>query len=223
MTLRESRYQIVFNKATTVYAVISLGLTALYALKRDWYLMAQSLGTLAVLGAVLGMLKWIGIRPVYSYYTVIVAFLFGAYTLGVACELYKTTPGYDKLLHMLSGAFTMMLALPLFYALKDGHSVQRSDYPLAMAFCLMTTLAVAGVWELCEYAVGLATTLDPQCAEATGVADTMRDMLVCLLGALLALPSLRRFYRTGEGGVLFGGTEEFIRLNLVEARMKGRD
>jgi len=201
---------------TAGYHAVGAGLAVWYLLRRNWYLMAQSLGTIAALWAVIGLVHWLRIRPVYSYYSVIAAFLFGAYTLGVACKWYKTVPGYDKLLHMLSGTFTMMLALPLFYALKAGHRVERSDCLLACVFSLTTALAVAGVWEMAEYALGLFTPLDPQCAQITGVADTMKDMIVCTLGALMALPPLVRFYRTGEGGLLFGGTKEFIRLNLTE-------
>ena len=184
-------------------------------MRRNWYLMAQSLGTVAALWAVIGLLHWLRIKPVYSYYSVIAAFLFGSYTLGVACEWYKIMPGYDKLLHMLSGTFTMMLALPLFYALKDGHRVERSDCLLACVFSLATALAVAGVWEMAEYAMGLVTPLDPQCAQTTGVADTMKDMLVCSLGALLALPALMNFYRTGKGGLLYSGVIPFIGRNLI--------
>lgn len=215
MKLRENRWRMIFRRMTAAYIAVSMGLTGLYALRKSWYLMAQSMGTVAALCAVLCVLRLMHIRPVYSYYAAIEAFLFGSYTLGVACELYQVMPGYDKLLHMLSGAFTMMLALPLFYFLKAGHRVEPGDWRLAAAFCLTTALAVAGIWELAEYAFGLLTPLDPQCAEATGVADTMQDMLVCTLGALMALPPLRRFYRTGRGGMLYDGMERFIELNLL--------
>ena len=40
-------------------------------------------------------------------------------------------------------------------------------------------------------------------------------LLVCTLGALGALPPLFRFYRTGEGGWLFGGTRAFVEKNLI--------
>lgn len=178
--------------------------------------MAQSIGTIAVLWAVIGLMHWLKIRPVYSYYTVTAAFLFAAYTLGTACEWYKIVPGYDKLLHTISGTYTMMLALPLFYALKAGHRVERSDCLLACVFSLTTALAVAGVWELAEYMMGLVTPLDPQNVQATGVSDTMQDMLVCTLGALMALPPLVNFYRTGEGGLLYSGVSAFIERNLIK-------
>ena len=213
--MREDRWKRIYGRLTAAYIAAGLGLAGWYAVMKNGYLTAQSLGTIAALGAVLGLLKLMGIRPVYSYYSVIVLFLFGSYTLGVACELYKALPGYDKALHMLSGTLTMMLALPLFYALKAGHRVERSDCMLAVCFCLTTALAVAGVWEMAEFAFGLVTPLDPQCVQATGVTDTMKDMLVCTLGSLLAVPPLVRFYRTGEGGILFDGTREFVERNLA--------
>lgn len=216
--MREDRWEGIYRRLITAYIAFGLALAGWHAVTEDWYLMAQSLGTMAALGAVLGLLKRMGIRPVYSCYSVIVVFLFASYTLGVACALYKVLPGYDKVLHMLSGTLTMMLALPLFYALKHGHRIEQSDCLLAVGFCLTTALAVAGVWEMAEFAFGLVTPLDPQCVQATGVTDTMKDMLVCTLGALMALPQLFRFYRTGEGGWLFDGTREFVEKNLISQR-----
>lgn len=219
---REKRYRKVFIWMTGAYTACGAILAAVYAAMGDGYLAAQSLGTIAALWAVFAVLRLIGIRPVYSYYAVIVGFMFASYTLGVACALYKRLPGYDKLLHMLSGTFTMMLALPLFYALKSGHRIEPGDGRLAIGFCVMTALAVAGVWELAEYALSLIAPMDPQCVEATGVSDTMKDMLVCTLGALLGVPPLVRFYRTGEGGILYAQTAVFIEKNLTD-RGKGNE
>lgn len=211
---RDRRLKRVFVWMTGVYVCCGVILAAAYAAMGEMYLAAQSLGTIAALWAVFAVMRLIGIKPVYSYYAVITGFMFASYTLGVACEWYKTLPGYDKLLHMMSGTFTMMLALPLFYALKAGHRVEGSDCQLAVGFCVMTALAVAGVWEMAEYALGLITPLDPQCVEATGVADTMKDMLVCTLGALMGVPPLVRLYRTGEGGILYSQIGVFIERNL---------
>ncbi len=199
---------------TVGYVGAGLMLAAVYAAEKNWYLAMQSIGTIAALAAIFGVLHMLRIKPVYSLYAVIIVFTFAAYTLGVACALYKITPLYDKLLHTLSGTFTMMLALPLFYALKHGHTVERSDCALAVCFCLMTSLAIAGVWELAEYALSLIAGIDPQNVAATGVADTMQDMIVCTVGALLAVPPLVRFYRTGRGGVLYTPTQVFIEKNL---------
>ncbi len=202
---------------TVGYVAVGLGLAAVFAGVKNWYLMGQSLGTIAALGAIFGVLRLLKIKPVYSMYAVVIAFTFGAYTLGVACAMYQWLPGYDKLLHTLSGTMTMMLALPLFYTVKHNHRVEREDCALAAVFCLMTALAVAGVWEIAEYAASMVISTDPQCVAATGVSDTMIDMIVCSIGALAAVPSLLRYYRTGEGGVLYTPLEVFLEKNLHSA------
>lgn len=211
---REERAKRVCGWMAGVYIAVGVGLAVMYMIRKDWYLMAQSLGTILALAAMMGMLKLIGIRPVWSYYAVIIAFTFAAYTLGVACAWYKTAPGYDKLLHMLSGTLTMMLALPLFCALKSDHQVARKDSALTVAFCLFAALAVAGVWELAEYFLSMAIHTDPQCVQATGVADTMQDMIVCALGALAAVPALIGYCRGKRRGFLFAPVEVFVERNL---------
>ena len=52
-------------------------------------------------------------------------------------------------------------------------------------------MAVAGLWELAEYGINLLTGRDVQHVLDTGVADTMQDMLVCMLGTIATLPLLR--------------------------------
>lgn len=200
----------------TGYVLNGVALAVLYTIMGNRYLAVQSLGTIAALGSIFGLFHLLRIKPVYSLYTVIVGFTYAAYTLGVACALYKTLPGYDKLLHMLSGTLTMMLALPLFYVLKSGHRIESGDYRLAAVFCLSVALAVAGVWEIAEFFLSSVSSLDPQCVQATGVTDTMQDMIVCTVGAMVALPSMRRFYRTGEGGFLYGPVGVFIERNLTD-------
>lgn len=196
------------------YAAAGLLLAVFYGAQQNWYLMAQSLGTIAALLAIFAVLKLLKIKPVYSLYAVIIAFTFAAYTLGVACALYKITPLYDKILHMLSGTFVMMLSPALFYTLKSGHTVEKSDCALAVCFCVLTSLAVAGVWELAEYFISLTAGIDPQNVLSTGVADTMQDMIVCTIGTLLAVPPLIEFYKTGRAGILYTGALVYIEKNL---------
>lgn len=216
MRLREEKSRKICRWMLAGYMVFGGGLAGYYAIQKNWYLMVQSIGSMAAVWAILGFLRLIGLRPVYSAYAVIIGFTFAAYTLGVACALYKTAPGYDKLLHTLSGTLTMMLSLALFCTLKEGHRAERGDCALAVVFCLAVTMAVAGLWELAEYAMSLMVRgMDPQCVQATGVSDTMRDMMVCMIGALAAVPPLTRYMKGGRGGALFGWTEVFVEKNLT--------
>jgi hypothetical protein len=214
---RDKKFAAVCRSIAAAYVLIALALAGWYALQKNWYLSAQSLGTIAVLAAMAALVKLLKIQPVYSLYALVMTFTFAAYTLGVACAMYQWLPGYDKLLHTLSGTMTMMMALPLFYTVKHNHRVEKEDCALAAVFCLMTALAVAGVWEIAEYAASMVLPTDPQCVAATGVSDTMIDMIVCSIGALAAVPSLIRYYKTGEGGLLYTPLEVFLARNLRSA------
>ena len=52
-------------------------------------------------------------------------------------------------------------------------------------------MAVAGLWEIGEYILSKITLRDMQNVASTGVADSMQDMIVCLLGTLLLLPAVK--------------------------------
>ena len=218
MNRREERARRICSGMAFGYAAAGAGLAVFHAVRGNWYLAAQSAGTILVLAMMYWAMRLLHIKPVWQLCSVIVGFTFAAYTLGVACAFYKWMPGYDKLLHTLSGTMTMMLALPLFYVVKHNHRPEREDCALAVVFCLMTALAVAGVWEIAEYAASMVIRTDPQCVAATGVTDTMIDMIVCSIGALAAVPSLLRYYKTGEGGVLYTPTEVFLERNLPDAK-----
>ncbi|MBQ2955581.1 MAG: hypothetical protein IJE08_03880 [Clostridia bacterium] len=214
MNRREERARRICRGMAFGYAAAGAGLAVFYAVRGNWYLAAQSVGTILVLAMMYWAMRLLHIKPVWQLCSVIVGFTFAAYTLGVACAFYKILPGYDKLLHMLSGTLSMMLALPLFYAVKAGHRIEKSDCALAAAFCVAASVAAAGIWEIAEYALSIIAGIDPQCVAATGVADTMKDMIVCTIGALAGVPPLIRFYRTGRGGFLYGPAQAFIEINL---------
>ena len=70
-------------------------------------------------------------------------------------------------------------------------------------------MAVAGLWELGEYAISLLTGRDVQHAIDTGVGDTMQDMLVCMLGTLATLPLLQSV-AMGRHSFLTGPVDAFL-------------
>ena len=125
-------------------------------------------------------------------------------------------PGFDKVAHTLSGVFVSLLCLILFYALKPGHAVEPRDAALAAAFMFLGSMAVAGLWEIGEYLVSLLVGLDLQRVEATGVADSMQDMIVAMVGTLATLPFALRLTR-GKRDLLTGAVEAFVELNLKDA------
>ena len=174
-----------------LYLLLCAGMALVYALRRDGYHLGISLGALAIPVALLLFYRLTGLKLVHQIDFLILAFTLIAYPLGSCLDFYARFPGYDKLMHMLSGAFVSVLCILLYCALKPGHRIGRGDFALALLFTFFGSMAVAGLWELAEYGINLVTGRDVQHVLDTGVGDTMQDMLVCMIGTVATLPLLR--------------------------------
>ena len=187
----EARYALVNRIFFPLYLLLCAVLAAVYALKRDGYHLGISLGALAIPIAMALFYRLTGLKVVHQIDFIILAFTLIAYPLGSCLDFYARFPGYDKLMHMLSGAFVSVLCILLYCALKPGHRIGSDDFWLALLFTFFGSMAVAGLWELAEYGINLVTGRDVQHVLDTGVGDTMQDMLVCMIGTVATLPLLR--------------------------------
>ena len=192
-----------------LYLLLCAGMALVYALRRDGYHLGISLGALAIPVALLLFYRLTGLKVVHQIDFIILAFTLIAYPLGSCLDFYARFPGYDKLMHMLSGAFVSVLCILLYCALKPGHRIGRGDFALALLFTFFGSMAVAGLWELAEYGINLVTGRDVQHVLDTGVGDTMQDMLVCMLGTLATLPLLRSV-AMGRHSFLTGPVDAFL-------------
>ena len=158
--------------------------------------------------------KLFKLKPVNQLGTIIFAFIFLAYTIGEVLAGYYWIPHFDKVCHALSGTFTGILGIIMYYVLKPGRRMERGDFAACTVFMLCFAMAIAGMWEIGEFTISLVTDLDPQWVEGTGVTDTMTDMIACLIGALALIPSLTIFYKKNRADVIMGAVESFCELNL---------
>ena len=187
----EARYARINRIFFPLYLLLCAALAVVYALKRDGYHLGISLGALAIPIAMALFYRLTGLKVVHQIDFIILAFTLIAYPLGSCLDFYARFPGYDKLMHMLSGAFVSVLCILLYCALKPGHRIGSDDFWLALLFTFFGSMAVAGLWELAEYGINLVTGRDVQHVLDTGVGDTMQDMLVCMIGTIATLPLLR--------------------------------
>ena len=187
----EARYARVNRIFFPFYLLLCAALAVVYALKRDSYHLGISLGALAIPIALLLFYRLTGLKLVHQLDFIILAFTLIGYPLGSCLDFYARFPGYDKLIHMLSGAFVSVLCILLYCALKPERRIGRGDFWLALLFTFFGSMAVAGLWELAEYGINLVTGRDVQHVLDTGVGDTMQDMLVCMIGTIATLPLLR--------------------------------
>lgn len=154
------------------------------------------------------------LKPVHQVFFFAYLFFLFAYTGGLVLSGYAKLSQYDTVMHFLSGILTSFLSLVLLYYLKPGRQVEPKDAGLAVTYSLFTSLAVAGLWEIAEFFYGMMTGMDPQNVLTTGVTDTMVDMIVCTLGALLFVISILLYYRKDRMTPLMAAFDAFVHINL---------
>lgn len=180
-----------------------------YALQRDWYHTGISLGTFLIPLGLAALYRVLGWKRVFLIDLLILVFSTISYQLGACLDLYHALAGFDKLAHFLSGTFVGILCALLYCMLKPDQRIAEEDLPIALLFILFGSMAVAGLWEIGEYILSNITLRDMQNVASTGVADSMQDMIVCLWGTLLLLPSIKRF-AAGKDTFLSAIISEFV-------------
>lgn len=215
MTQREEKARIVYRYMRMIYCVISAALVLIYALRHDSYHLSISIGTFAF--PILLELVWKlpFLKRVWQIDCMILGFIFLGYPLGSCVDLFTLFPGYDKVVHTLSGVFVSVLALILYYVLKPEHRMEKRDSALAVAFMLTASIAVAGLWEIGEYLLSGIVGWDLQQVLTTGVADSMQDMIVCTLGTLATVPAALHGC-SGKPGFLSGIVRDFVAAQFPE-------
>lgn len=221
MEKRERSYARLNIWLRIAYALINAGLGVYNVIMGYPYYYLLAFGALLFIPFVDGFYKVCRLKPVEQLNTIVYAFIFLSYTVGLVMVGYYRIPHFDKVCHGLSGTFVGLLGAIIFYILKPGRRVERSDCGLCIVFMFCFSMAIAGIWELCEYAISLLFGTDPQWVAGTGVGDTMTDMLVCMAGTLALLPSLLRFYLRGRADALTGAVAAFCEKNPGGAARTG--
>jgi len=212
MDIREAQFRALNRVFIAIYYLLGAAMVAAYGIRGDLYHLAISLGTIAVPWLLNAAHRLFRLKPSQQMNFIILLFTFIAYPLGGCLDFYRWFPGFDKIAHMLSGTFVSVLCIALYCLLKPGHRIGKDDALLAAAFTFFGSMAVAGLWELGEYIVSGIVGMDLQRTAATGIRDTMNDMIVCMIGTLLALPAVSRM-AAGLNGMISSPVSAFVELN----------
>ena len=191
----ERRFHRINRAFYPLYFAFNLACVLYYSARWDAYHFGIALGTLIIPALPELFYRLFRLRRVERLNFCILAFSFLGYTLGSVIDLYQRIDGFDKLVHTLSGLFVSMLCLCVYCAARPGKSPGADERLLAGLFVFLGSMAVAGLWEICEYAIHAMTGRDVQRVLLTGVDDTMQDMIACLVGTLIYLPQVSRFCR----------------------------
>lgn len=125
--------------------------------------------------------KLLRIKISYRVELMYYIFLILALSLGISADLYKTVPLYDKAVHTLSGAGTALIG---FYMLRY-FKAEKTPAVFRGMFMIFFSISVAVAWEFFEFFCDKCLGQHMQQLVTTGVDDTMLDMLVATIGAII--------------------------------------
>lgn len=192
---KDKKFQKVLRVVQILYILAGAIIAVMGVVHRSAYEALLALTTLLLLPGLWLVRKLMGIRGGWQLETYIYIFSLMGWTLGGAGRVYELVPYYDKLVHCLSGVFVSMLALALYRMMERRHSREGENPATACVFVFSASMAVAGLFELCEFALAPIMGRDLQNVAGTGVTDTMGDMLVCLIGTVVTVLLMLRSCR----------------------------
>lgn len=202
--------------ALMLQAVIALGLV-LELYNRLWMNAAIVAAILALtaLPALFARRARVAIPPQFELLAI--AFIFASLYLGERREFYARFWWWDLALHSSSGILLGILGFLLVYLLNANPDIDLQMQPgfvAFFAFCFSVT--VGGLWEIFEFAMDQLFGLNmqkPMFGDTSGLTDTMWDLIVDVVGALLVSTYGYVYMRRGKPSVIERWIRWFIAHN----------
>jgi hypothetical protein len=147
-------------------------------------------------------------------------FVFLSLFLGSAFDFYYRFWWWDMVLHAASGFLLGIIGFITLYVLNQTDRLPPDLKPAFRCFFGFTFAVTVGVtWEIYEFAMDrLWPVLDMQ-STGTGVVDTMKDLIVDMIGALVVALMGYAYLKTGRYSFLGDAVRGFLNKN---ARLLGR-
>jgi hypothetical protein len=142
------------------------------------------------------------------------AFVFLAFFLGSARDFYYRFWWWDMVLHTGSGFLLGVIGWIVLFLLNQTDRLPAGMRPGFVCFFGVTFAVFMGVlWEIFEYAVDTFWPEVNMMSIETGVSDTMHDLIVDTLGAIIVALMGYAYSRTGRYSFLEDAVREFMRKN----------
>lgn len=194
-----------------IYIVVRVmfGVLAVSSLSRGDYEAA----VIALTGLVLSIVPQIIIRRLQLklpllYELVVLGFIVASIMLGELLDVYSSFWWWDSLLHLSSGVIIGYIGYMVLFTL---HLQGKLDVSAGMVAFLTfsVSMMVAAMWEVFEFAVDQATGSLMQLHNT----DTMKDIVLAMIGSLVASGAAYWHYRWPDNSPLYGELRQFFERN----------
>ena len=152
-----------------------------------------------------------------EFHMMAVIFVFAALFLGEIREFYQRIWWWDVALHTVAGLLMGILGFLLIYVLNESKRVELYMTPGFMAFfAFVFAVATGTIWEIFEFGMDQIFGLNMQkemWGDPSGLTDTMWDMIVNAIGALLVSVTGWLYLRQNKTFIIQEWIHKFIEKN----------
>ncbi len=196
-----------------IQAAVAVGLS-MFVLRGDWENVF-----LTILVIALSLVPAL-VLPRYRVYVppefqlIAVLFIFVSLFLGSARDFYYRFWWWDVVLHTGSGFLLGIVGFLALFLLNQTARLPAGIQPGFLCFFGLTfAVFLAVLWEIFEFAADqFMPYLNMQSTE-TGVVDTMHDLIVSTVGAIVVALMGWAYFKTGRYSFIADGVRAFIRKN----------
>ena len=196
-----------------IQLLLAAGLV-LFILRRNWENVFLTAGVilLTLTPALLYRRYRVVIPP--EFQLTAAAFVFLSLFLGSALDFYYRFWWWDLVLHTASGFLLGIIGFVALFVLNQTDRVRPAMTPAFISFFGVTFAVTLGVvWEIFEFVMdSIWPALNMQSNE-TGVRDTMVDLIVDAIGAVVVGLMGYAYLKTGRYSFIADGVRKFVRRN----------
>lgn len=189
---------------------LALAVVVLVALAEMQLEMAfVALATLALSLAPVVVARWADVHVPPSFIAAMVIFIGATLFLGEVFDFYGRFWWWDVVMHGASAVGFGMIGFVLVFMMFQGDRLAAPPVAVAFfAFCFALTIGT--LWEIFEFAMDQTFGFNMQ---KSGLMDTMTDLIVDAIGALIGAATGFGYLKGRARGGLAGLIDEFVRRN----------
>lgn len=196
-------------KITYILWLFLIGITVWAAVSGAWSIMFSSVLTLCLsLSPLLLEHKTKVLLPT-GFIAAIVIFTFSTLFLGEVGDFYERFWWWDVVLHSGSAVAFGMIGTILVLLLLRGDKLDASPF-LISVLAFSFAVSIGAIWEIFEFSMDQLFGMNMQ---KSGLVDTMHDLIVDCVGAMVGALSGYAYLKGKENGFLSSMITEFVQLN----------
>jgi len=202
---------VILTLAVQVLLIIGL---VMFILKRDWENVFLTLAVIFItlIPAIVNRRRRVFIPPEFQFIAVLFVFL--SLYLGSGFDFYYRFWWWDLVLHTSSGFLLGIIGFIALFVLNQTDHLPEGVKPSFLCFFGVTFAVTLGVvWEIFEFTVDRIWPSVNMQSNETGVFDTMKDLIVDTIGAIVVAFMAWGYLKSGRYSFLADGVRAFLAKN----------